>query len=137
MVDADPITSFLDAYHDSGQVPSIPERRPAITCCCGDAACAYLRHNEQALSVLERDVRTAAQIGKVSRLRNRHSQTLVRLGGRCTRATGFHETVFACMQDCTRRVMTGGGNRNARAGKESRKDGVVANILAAGVVDAA
>ncbi|CAK1357469.1 unnamed protein product [Cercospora beticola] len=64
MVDADPITSFLDAYHDSGQVPSIPERRPAITCCCGDAACAYVRHNEQALSVLERDVRTAAQIGK-------------------------------------------------------------------------
>ncbi|KAM3425430.1 hypothetical protein BST61_g7376 [Cercospora zeina] len=65
MVDADPITSFRDAYHDAaGQVPSIPERQPAITCCCGDAACAYLRHNEQALTVLERDVRTAAQIGK-------------------------------------------------------------------------
>ncbi|KAF2211797.1 hypothetical protein CERZMDRAFT_121438 [Cercospora zeae-maydis SCOH1-5] len=64
MGDVDPITSFLNAYHASGQVPSIPERQPAITCCCGDAACAYLRHNEQALSVLERDVRTAAQVGK-------------------------------------------------------------------------
>lgn len=34
-------------------------------CCCGRASCAYLRHNNEALDGLEKDVRTAAQLGQV------------------------------------------------------------------------
>ncbi|KAI5359638.1 hypothetical protein Slin14017_G105400 [Septoria linicola] len=73
MVGQDPISSFLDTY-ESGDLPSIPERQ-AIHCCCGDQACAYLQHNEKALSGLERDVRTAAQIGKA--LLTRHEQYIL------------------------------------------------------------
>lgn len=56
----DPINSFLDTYES----PSIPARQ-AINCCCGATTCAYLQHTETALSGLERDLRNAAQIGKV------------------------------------------------------------------------
>lgn len=67
----DAIQSFLDDYGQSsdsaaGASSYIPATRPPISCCCGNAACAYLKHNESALDGLERDVSTAARLGKVS-----------------------------------------------------------------------
>lgn len=105
MVGQHPISSFLDTY-ESGDLPSIPERQ-AIHCCCGDQACAYLQHNEKALSGLERDVRTAAQIGKVSSIVYCVLMHLPRgqyhlwcgSGGVCICATDC-EPVVACMQRC-------------------------------------
>lgn len=44
---------------------SIPAGRPNIACCCGRASCAYLNHNNAALDDLEKDLRTAAQLGQV------------------------------------------------------------------------
>ncbi len=36
-----------------------------LSCCCGRAQCAYLKHNNAALEGLESDLRSAAQIGQV------------------------------------------------------------------------
>ena len=36
-----------------------------MKCCCGRADCAYLKHNDTALGGLERDLDTAARLGKV------------------------------------------------------------------------
>ena len=60
---ADPIQSFL-SDHEQSEAHHIPERSHAI-CCCGNDACAYLRHNQSALEELEKDVSTAARLGKV------------------------------------------------------------------------
>lgn len=35
------------------------------SCCCGQLQCAYLQHNSAALEELEKDLRSAAQIGQV------------------------------------------------------------------------
>jgi len=60
----DAIQSFLESYGQSEtRIDSIPH--PPATCCCGNAACAYLKHNHSALEGLERDVRTAAKLGQV------------------------------------------------------------------------
>ena len=59
----DPIESFLATYNQTDSVPRIPE--PRAICCCGSEACAYLKHNQTALDGLERDVSTAARLGKV------------------------------------------------------------------------
>ena len=42
--------------------------RPVISfkCCCGRPHCAFLEHNNVALEGLEKDLRSAAQIGQVS-----------------------------------------------------------------------
>lgn len=37
-------------------------------CCCGRQQCPYLRHNDSAMEGLEKDLRSAAQIGQVSGL---------------------------------------------------------------------
>lgn len=58
------IHSFLE--QSSALTPSIPATRANVACCCGNEACAYLKHNQSALDGLERDVCTAAQLGKVS-----------------------------------------------------------------------
>lgn len=58
------IHSFLD--QSTALTPSIPLTRADVSCCCGNEACAYLKHNQSALDGLERDVCTAAQLGKVS-----------------------------------------------------------------------
>ncbi|KAK5121080.1 hypothetical protein LTR85_005564 [Meristemomyces frigidus] len=63
----DAIQSFLESYGQS-ETHSIP-RSPA-TCCCGNAACAYLFHNQSALEGLERDVRTAAKLGQALLMRH-------------------------------------------------------------------
>lgn len=34
-------------------------------CCCGRQDCAYLKHNDDALGALERDLETAARLGQV------------------------------------------------------------------------
>ncbi len=47
------------------QSPSIPGGRTNVACCCGRPSCAYLSHNNAALDDLEKDVRTAAQLGQV------------------------------------------------------------------------
>ena len=59
----DPIQSFLDGYEQS-ETEHIPQQRRPI-CCCGNEACAYLKHNQSALDGLEKDVSTAARLGKV------------------------------------------------------------------------
>ncbi|KAK5171118.1 uncharacterized protein LTR77_004262 [Saxophila tyrrhenica] len=79
----DPIQSFLDSYqqNDSDHIP-----RPA--CCCGNEACAYLRHNQSALDGLEKDVSTAARLGKACRMRTDERKMLgIRA---CGRATELH-----------------------------------------------
>lgn len=58
----DAISRFLsEARSDT----SIPERH-SIKCCCGSEDCAFLKHNQSALTSLERDICTASRIGKVS-----------------------------------------------------------------------
>lgn len=57
----DAIQSFLATYEQS-DAPSIPHRP---ICCCGNEDCLYLKHNQSALEALERDVRTAANLGQV------------------------------------------------------------------------
>jgi hypothetical protein len=47
---------------------SIPAGRPNLACCCGRTSCAYLSHNNAALDDLEKDLRTAAQLGQVCSL---------------------------------------------------------------------
>lgn len=39
---------------------------PRLQCCCGSLDCEYLKHNNVALSDLEKDVETAARLGQVS-----------------------------------------------------------------------
>ncbi|KAK3632507.1 hypothetical protein LTR56_014414 [Elasticomyces elasticus] len=53
----DTIQSFLELG-----ASSIPYQRAA--CCCGNEACVYLKQNATAVTALERDVRTAAQLGQ-------------------------------------------------------------------------
>jgi len=66
----DAVQSFIDAYGQSDTSElHIPEHMQRIhKCCCGNDACAYLKHNQVALESLERDVRTAAKLGQVCRL---------------------------------------------------------------------
>jgi hypothetical protein len=46
---------------------------PELRCCCGRTECAYLKHNCVALDDLEKEVRTAAQLGQVCIPRPLHS----------------------------------------------------------------
>ena len=84
----DAIQSFLDDHQPSSASPAsyIPATRPPIACCCGNIACAYLQHNESALDGLERDVSTAARLGKVSNTALPSCQ-LSRLAGGCATQT--------------------------------------------------
>lgn len=59
---ADAIHSFLSS-HDPEQSDAL--HIPRANCCCGNETCAYLKHNQIALDGLERDVSTAARLGKV------------------------------------------------------------------------
>lgn len=66
----DAIHSFLADYEhgqdDAGYHPAQHHQQPArANCCCGNAACAFLKHNQTALDGLEKDVSTAARLGKV------------------------------------------------------------------------
>jgi hypothetical protein len=61
--DREPHT-FLQAY-ESGTT-TFATAHSSVTCCCGNASCAFLRHNQTALEGLERDVCTAAKLGQVS-----------------------------------------------------------------------
>ncbi|CZR53272.1 uncharacterized protein PAC_03150 [Phialocephala subalpina] len=58
-----------------GRIPACTlhsPRAPDLRCCCGRTDCAYLRHNCLALDDLEKEVRTAAQLGQA--LLVRHEQ---------------------------------------------------------------
>lgn len=58
-----------------GRIPACTShslRTPDLRCCCGRTDCAYLRHNCLALDDLEKEVRTAAQLGQA--LLVRHEQ---------------------------------------------------------------
>jgi hypothetical protein len=112
---ADPIQSFLDEC-GHGDAYDIPAQSRSI-CCCGNADCAYLKHNQSALAGLERDVSTAARLGKVCNL---HPPTPAML---CF-AVEFGELLVL---DLTRDV--------AAFCKISGRH-VAANILVAGAVDA-
>jgi hypothetical protein len=72
---ADTIQSFLEEYGQS-QPQHIPEQSRSI-CCCGNEACAYLKHNQSALEGLERDVSTAARLGKVCNFQPRFARIAV------------------------------------------------------------
>ena len=73
---ADPIQSFLDEYGQS-DAHNIPEQSRSI-CCCGNADCAYLKHNQSALEGLERDVSNAARLGKVCNLKTPYAGNVCR-----------------------------------------------------------
>lgn len=45
------------AQHESGS--------PPLQCCCGSADCVHLKKNCSILEAVEKDVHTAAQLGKV------------------------------------------------------------------------
>ena len=46
--------------------PDMPSRNERVSrCCCGQLQCAYLEQNNAALRGLEKDLRSAAQIGQV------------------------------------------------------------------------
>ena len=47
----------------------IPRR---ARCCCGRQDCAYLKHNDDALGALERDLETAARLGQVCGILQHH-----------------------------------------------------------------
>jgi hypothetical protein len=56
-------------------VARIPAHHPTTTpssevlkCCCGRTECAFLKHNCSALDDLEKEVRTAAQLGQVRKI---------------------------------------------------------------------
>lgn len=53
------------AEYVGGISSHIPAAQQAATCCCGNASCAYLQHTTTILEGLERDVCTAATLGKV------------------------------------------------------------------------
>jgi hypothetical protein len=48
--------------------PTTTPSSELIKCCCGRTDCAFLKHNSSALDDLEREVRTAAQLGQVRTL---------------------------------------------------------------------
>jgi hypothetical protein len=50
-----------------GSIPTLQNVVPArdTECCCGRASCVYLRHNNEALDGLEKDVQMAARLGQV------------------------------------------------------------------------
>jgi hypothetical protein len=49
-----------------GRIPACcPTTTPSMRCCCGRTDCVYLKHNWVALDDLEKEVRTAAQLGQV------------------------------------------------------------------------
>ena len=56
------VQSRLTAHTDTSDASS---SMASLDCCCGRAECAYLKHNNQALDGLERNVQTAAQLGQV------------------------------------------------------------------------
>jgi len=62
---ADAIQSFLESYRPSETDDASCIPHPRAACCCGNEGCAYLRQNTSALEAVERDVRTAAQLGQV------------------------------------------------------------------------
>jgi len=48
-----------------GRIPVGCLTKPDLHCCCGRTDCAYLKHNCSALDDLEKEVKTAAQLGQV------------------------------------------------------------------------
>jgi hypothetical protein len=72
--------TFLQAYEAN---TSIGTAHSTVTCCCGNASCVFLRHNQTALEGLERDVCTAAKLGKVSLICSGVVIGLQRLSRRC------------------------------------------------------
>jgi len=47
------------------RIPNGHSATPNLRCCCGRTDCAFLKHNCTALDDLEKEVRTAAQLGQV------------------------------------------------------------------------
>jgi len=63
-----------------GRIPACcSTTTPELRCCCGRTECAYLKHNCVALDDLEKEVRTAAQLGQVCIPRPLHSSGFRRL----------------------------------------------------------
>ncbi|KFY63043.1 hypothetical protein V496_04262 [Pseudogymnoascus sp. VKM F-4515 (FW-2607)] len=60
---------FCDQLLTIPVTPTTPVERET-ECCCGRDSCAYLRHNNEALDGLEKDVRTAAQLGQALLVRH-------------------------------------------------------------------
>ncbi|KAI1874137.1 uncharacterized protein JN550_002716 [Neoarthrinium moseri] len=52
-----------DAFLDMSALAPVHELAP-LKCCCGSAECVFLRHNSSVLDTVEKDVTTAARMGK-------------------------------------------------------------------------
>ncbi|QIW98206.1 hypothetical protein AMS68_003724 [Peltaster fructicola] len=64
------LQSFLETYgtapqSDTGHIPGSISQ-----CCCGNASCAYLEHNQNALDDLERELQTSARLGQALLVRH-------------------------------------------------------------------
>lgn len=59
-------TPIMDALQ-SPNIPVTPDcdSEGGTKCCCGRSSCAWLRHNNAVVEDLERDVKTAGQLGQV------------------------------------------------------------------------
>ena len=114
---ADAIQSFLE----QSETEHIPQQHPI--CCCGNAACAYLRHNQSALDGLEKDVSTAARLGKVCNF------SVISLPPpmlfQCAQTFGSHASNLMRLQ-----------SHNVAALGEISGRHVIANVFVAGAIDA-
>jgi hypothetical protein len=76
--------TVMDSPHDrvpAGLQPSILSFPPStLRCCCGRPDCAYLQRSYAALEGLEKDLATAARLGKVKSLLISQPSTYTTLG---------------------------------------------------------
>lgn len=62
----------IPAHH-----PTTTPSSEVVKCCCGRTDCAFLKHNSSALDDLEKEVRTAAQLGQVRASRPTNSMLVL------------------------------------------------------------
>ena len=58
--DLEALLAHIPSHH-----PTTTTASEVVKCCCGRTDCAFLKHNCSALDDLEKEVRTAAQLGQV------------------------------------------------------------------------
>ena len=58
--DLEALMTHIPTHH-----PTTTPASELVKCCCGRTDCAFLKHNCSALDDLEKEVRTAAQLGQV------------------------------------------------------------------------
>jgi hypothetical protein len=79
--------------------PTTTPNSEVVKCCCGRTDCAFLKHNCSALDDLEKEVRTAAQLGQVRAflvLRGSEFVLPLRIVGFWSGDYGFAELLTEC-----------------------------------------